>query len=32
MWTSMTKNVIDKIAASSWVHFTLKNPPPPLHS
>lgn len=33
MWTSMAKNVIDKIAASSWVHFTLKNPPPlTLHS
>lgn len=29
MWTSMAKNVIDKIAASSWLHFTLKNPPPP---
>lgn len=31
MWTSVAKNVIDKIATSSWVHFTLKNPrmPPP---
>lgn len=32
MWTSMVKNFIDKIAASSWVHFTLKNLPPTLHS